>query len=84
MKIIKLHSPWWRRLGLLTLAAASVFIMMLMATYLYLAPLLPRAEQLRSVDYQIPLRIYSSDNLLIGEARSVGRRLNSISFLQLL
>ncbi|MDF1779761.1 MAG: penicillin-binding protein 1A [Alcanivoracaceae bacterium] len=67
MKIIKLHSPWWRRLGLLTLAAASVFIMMLMATYLYLAPLLPRAEQLRSVDYQIPLRIYSSDNLLIGE-----------------
>jgi penicillin-binding protein 1A len=41
--------------------------MVLMATYLYLAPLLPRAEQLRAVDYQIPLRIYSSDNQLIGE-----------------
>ncbi|MBQ0752835.1 MAG: penicillin-binding protein 1A [Gammaproteobacteria bacterium] len=58
---------WVRRLGLLLVASCAGILMVLMATYLYLAPLLPRAEQLRSVDYQIPLRIYSSDNRLIGE-----------------
>ena len=67
MKIIKLQSPWWRRLGLLLVAASAGTVMMLMATYLYLAPLLPPADQLRQVEYQIPLRIYSQDGLLIGE-----------------
>ncbi len=67
MKIIKLQSPWWRRLGLLLIAASAGAVMMLTATYLYLAPLLPPAEQLRQVEYQIPLRIYSRDGLMIGE-----------------
>ena len=58
MKIIKLQSPWWRRLGLLLVAASAGTVMMLMATYLYLAPLLPPADQLRQVEYQIPLRIW--------------------------
>src|SRR5690606_33865790 len=39
----------------------------MMAAYLYLAPLLPSAEQLRSVDYQIPLRVFRRDGKLLGE-----------------
>src|SRR5690606_39496130 len=42
-------------------------IMAMMAAYLYLAPLLPSADQLRSVDYQIPLRVFSRDGRLLGE-----------------
>ena len=64
---MKLHSPWWRRLALLLIAAGAGGVMMITATYLYLAPLLPAAEQLRQVEYQIPLRVYSRDGLLIGE-----------------
>ncbi|MCB1837609.1 MAG: transglycosylase domain-containing protein, partial [Alcanivoracaceae bacterium] len=41
--------------------------MAMMAAYLYLAPLLPSADQLRSVDYQIPLRVFSRDGRLLGE-----------------
>lgn len=58
---------WGRRLCLLLVTGCAGILLVLMATYLYLAPLLPRAEQLRAVDYQIPLRIYSSDSQLIGE-----------------
>lgn len=67
MKIISLQNPWWRRLGLLLAAACAGGIMAMMAAYLYLAPLLPSAEQLRSVDYQIPLRVFSRDGRLLGE-----------------
>ena len=67
MKIISLQNPWWRRLGLLVAAAGAGAIMAMMAAYLYLAPLLPSAEQLRSVDYQIPLRVFSRDGRLLGE-----------------
>ena len=35
--------------------------------YLYLAPQLPDIESLKEVRFQIPLRIYSADNKLIGE-----------------
>ena len=35
--------------------------------YLYLAPGLPRAERLRDVELQVPLRIYASDGRLIAE-----------------
>ncbi len=52
------------KLGLLTAAGG---IMVLAATYLYLAPNLPKAETLREIQLQTPLRIYSRDGLLIGE-----------------
>ena len=35
--------------------------------YLYLSPNLPSVESLRSIQLQIPLRVYSSDNKLIAE-----------------
>lgn len=41
--------------------------MVLNAAYLYLAPQLPPASQLSDVSFQIPLRVYSADGLLIGE-----------------
>lgn len=67
MKIISLQNPWWRRLGLLVAAGSAAGVMGLTAAYLYLAPLLPAPEQLRTVEYQIPLRIFASDGQLIGE-----------------
>lgn len=39
----------------------------IVGTYLYFAPSLPEAEDLRDVRYQVPLRIYSSDGSLISE-----------------
>ena len=64
---MQLRRPWWRWLLLaLTLVGAGT-IMVLNAAYLYLAPQLPPARQLSDVSYQIPLRVYSSDGLLIGE-----------------
>lgn len=41
--------------------------MVLNASYLYLAPQLPPASQLQDVSFQIPLRIFSADQQLIGE-----------------
>ena len=35
--------------------------------YLYLAPTLPDAEQLKQIELQTPLRVYSQDNRLISE-----------------
>jgi penicillin-binding protein 1A len=42
-------------------------ILVLSAAVLYLSPKLPGVETLRDVKLQVPLRIYSSDNKLIGE-----------------
>ena len=39
----------------------------LYGTYLYLEPKLPSIETLKDVHLQVPLRIYSSDHLLIAE-----------------
>jgi len=39
----------------------------LSGAYLYLSPGLPSVEALRSIQLQIPLRVYSSDNKLIAE-----------------
>ncbi len=39
----------------------------LAAAYLYLSPDLPPTESLRNVQFQVPLRIYSRDSLLIAE-----------------
>ncbi len=67
LKIMQLRRPWWRWLLLALTLAASGTIMVLNAAYLYLAPQLPPASQLSDVSFQIPLRIFSADGLLIGE-----------------
>jgi penicillin-binding protein 1A len=64
---MQLRRPWWRWLVLALTLAASGTIMVLNAAYLYLAPQLPPAGQLSDVSFQIPLRVYSTDGLLIGE-----------------
>lgn len=81
MKIMQLRRPWWRWLLLaLTLAVCGI-IMVLNAAYLYLAPQLPPAGQLSDISFQIPLRVYSSDGLLIGEFGD--KRRTPLSFDQL-
>ncbi len=52
---------------LLFLIGTSAAIFGLAAAYLYLSPNLPSVESIRDVRLQTPLRIYSSDNKLIGE-----------------
>ncbi|MZR62568.1 penicillin-binding protein 1A [Alcanivorax sp. DP30] len=58
---------WTRFLLLLATAGAGGGLLILAASYLYLAPQLPPASQIREVEYQIPLRIYSRDMKLISE-----------------
>lgn len=63
-----LHKKFWYQVPLfLTLLGSSLLLMILSASYLYLGPSLPAATELKSVGFQIPLRIYSEDGLLIGE-----------------
>src|SRR5690606_8126589 len=42
-------------------------VLSLAGVYLYLSPNLPSVESLRSIELQIPLRIYSADSSLIEE-----------------
>ncbi len=51
----------------LLLSGSSGAIVVLASFYLYLSPQLPQVETLRQVQLQTPLRIYSSDQKLIGE-----------------
>ncbi|MBE0483161.1 MAG: penicillin-binding protein 1A [Bacterioplanes sp.] len=39
----------------------------LLGIYLYLAPTLPNTEQLKDIELQVPLRVFSADGLLISE-----------------
>lgn len=50
----------------------------LSGAYLYLSPNLPSVDSLRSIQLQIPLRIYSNDDKLIAEYGEMRR--NPISF----
>ena len=52
-------------------------VMIAMAAYMYLAPLLPSAETYRTVQLETPLRIYTSDNRLIDE---IGNRRNPVAY----
>ena len=52
-------------------------VMVAMAAYLYLAPLLPAAETYRDVQLETPLRIYTADNRLIDE---LGNRRNPVQY----
>ncbi|UTW47894.1 penicillin-binding protein 1A [Bacterioplanoides sp. SCSIO 12839] len=51
----------------LILSGAAGTGMVSFGIYLYLAPTLPDAEQLRQIDLQTPLRVYSEDGRLISE-----------------
>jgi len=64
---------------LLALAASGVAgtVMVAMAAYLYLAPLLPPAEDYRYVQLETPLRIYTADGRLIDE---IGNRRNPVTY----
>ncbi len=51
----------------LALSGAVAAVILTVGVYLYFAPQLPNADELRDVDLQIPLRIYTSDHKLITE-----------------
>ena len=55
----------------------ACMVMIAMAAYMYLAPLLPSAETYRNVQLETPLRIYTSDNRLIDE---IGNRRNPVAY----
>lgn len=54
-------------LGWSFIAILSSLLLGLSGAFLYLGPSLPSPESLRSIQLQIPLRIYSSDDKLIAE-----------------
>jgi penicillin-binding protein 1A len=56
-----------RTVLILAALAACGTAMIAAAAFLYIAPQLPEVEQLRDVQLQTPLRIYSRDGKLIGE-----------------
>ncbi|HHH35680.1 MAG TPA: penicillin-binding protein 1A [Gammaproteobacteria bacterium] len=56
------------RAGLLMTAAGTVLgLLLLTASYIYIAPNLPSIETLRDIRLQVPLRIYTRDMKLIAE-----------------
>lgn len=64
MTILKLFIKLLIWLGV---SITSGALMATMGIYLYLSPSLPSPYELRNVDLQIPLRIYSADNKLMAE-----------------
>src|SRR6218665_252708 len=60
MRLLKFF--WWS-----CVAAFSGLILSFSGAFLYLSPGLPSVDSLRSIQLQIPLRIYSSDDKLIAE-----------------
>lgn len=54
-------------IGWSVLAVVCGFGLVLSGAFLYLSPTLPSVDALKSVELQIPLRVYSSDNKLIAE-----------------
>ena len=71
---LKVYLKWAVLLGS---AAFAGVVMIVSAAYLYLAPLLPDAETYSDVQLETPLRIYTSDQRLMGE---IGNRRNPIEF----
>jgi len=53
---------WWS-----LVAVFCGLLLVLSGAFLYLSPTLPSVETLKSVELQIPLRVYSSDDKLIAE-----------------
>jgi penicillin-binding protein 1A len=61
----------------LAIAGTAGITMIASAAYLYLAPLLPAAEDYRNVQLETPLRIYTADGRLIDE---IGNRRNPVNY----
>jgi penicillin-binding protein 1A len=64
--------PWLRRLAKLTLACLTLGLVALGSAYWYFSSRLPDVEQLKHVELQVPLTVYSRDGkliALIGETR---------------
>jgi penicillin-binding protein 1A len=55
------------------LALGVTIVAVLVGAYYYVAPSLPRAEELRNVRIQVPLQVYSRDGRLIDEFGEVKR-----------
>ena len=53
---------WWS-----SVAVICALVLGVSGAFLYLSPSLPSVESLRSIQLQIPLRVYSSDGKLIAE-----------------
>ena len=51
----------------LVLASVGVALISVLALYVYLAPQLPSVESLQDVQFQVPLRVYTQDEKLLGE-----------------
>ncbi|SDV06851.1 penicillin-binding protein 1A [Pseudomonas mucidolens] len=64
--------------GYSVVAMVCGLLLVLSGAYLYLSPGLPSVEALRSIQLQIPLRVYSSDEKLIAEFGEMRR--SPISF----
>lgn len=58
---------FYRFIGWFFLASISATGLVLASFYLYLNPKLPDVEQLKTTQFQIPLRVYSRDEKLIAE-----------------
>ena len=69
-----------RRLAVAAFPLMALGLMAMTGTYLYLSPRLPSVEVLRDVRDQEPLRVYSSDGLLMGEFGEMRR--TPVSFEQ--
>ncbi len=70
-----------RKLMFLAVAGLVLGGTALLVLYLNISPRLPTAEEMRSVQFQIPLRVYSADGKLIsvfGEKRRIPVRLQDI------
>ncbi len=53
---------------LISIVSATAFgFVSVMGLYLYVSPNLPSIESLKDIKFQVPLRIYSQDGLLLGE-----------------
>lgn len=69
--------PYVKWGGLFALACVAGAFMVAAAAYLYLAPLLPAAEDYRQVQLETPLRIYTADSRLIDE---IGNRRDPVEY----
>ena len=49
------------------IAVFCALVLAVSGAFLYLSPTLPSVDALRSIELQIPLRVYSSDGKLIAE-----------------
>ena len=71
----------FRWFGILILSAGFLGLLAITGIYFYLSPKLPSTESLDEVHFQVPLRVYTRDGLLIaefGEKRRVPMRLDEI------